>query len=152
MLKVLKHVFNHTFIQRTQISRTESKGIFIKKMNKIPIDKLPIKSIVVTEKHRAWFAIIIQPIQETDLIRAERIKDLQSEIHKLHPRQQQAMLLRYFEKMPLREISEVLECSEGQIKSLLFRGLKTLRQRLPRQGRWDQELNAWVHVINTRNW
>ncbi len=84
----------------------------------------------------------IQPIQESSLLRAERSRDLRTEIHKLNPRQRQALLLRYFESMPIREIGEVLECSEGQVKSILFRGMQVLRKRLPGRGRWDQELKA----------
>ena len=83
-----------------------------------------------------------QPIQEATLVIAERSRDLLGEVHRLQPRQRQAVLLRYFEKMPVREIGEVLECSEGQVKSILFRSLRKLRKQLSRQGRWDQELEA----------
>jgi len=87
-------------------------------------------------------APVAQPVQELSLIAAERSRDLLAEVHKLNPRQRQAVLLRYFEKMPVREIGEVLECSEGQVKNILFRSLQKLRQRLPHQGRWDRELEA----------
>lgn len=83
-----------------------------------------------------------QPMQELSLIESERSRDLLAEVHRLNPRQRRAVLLRYFEKMPVREIGEVLECSEGQVKNILFRSLQKLRQRLPRQGRWDRELEA----------
>lgn len=83
-----------------------------------------------------------QPIQEAALLRAERSQDLLDEVHRLNPKQRQAVLLRYFEKMKVREIGEVLECSEGQVKSILFRSLEVLRKRLPRQGRWNRELEA----------
>ena len=84
----------------------------------------------------------IQPVQEKSLVHTERNRDLLAEVHQLNPQQRRAVLLRYFEMMPVREIGEVLDCSEGQVKSLLFRGLKVLRKRLPRQGRWDQEFEA----------
>ena len=83
-----------------------------------------------------------QPVQEANLVRAERSRDLLAEVHRLNSRQSQAVLLRYFEKMPIREIGDVLECSEGQVKSILFRSLQKLRTHLSRQGRWDQELEA----------
>lgn len=82
------------------------------------------------------------PVQEKDVVRAERSRDLLAEVHRLNPSQRQAVLLRYFEKMRVREISEVLECSEGQVKSLLFRSLQKLRKHLSEQGRWDRELEA----------
>ena len=83
-----------------------------------------------------------EPVQEKAVVRAERSRDLLAEVHRLNPRQRQAVLLRYFEKMRIHEISEVLECSEGQVKSLLFRSLQKLRKHLSEQGRWDRELEA----------
>jgi RNA polymerase sigma-70 factor (ECF subfamily) len=83
-----------------------------------------------------------QPVQEQAVMREERSRDLLAEVHRLNPSERQAVLLRYFEKMRIREISEVLECSEGQVKSLLFRGLQKLRKHLSAQGRWDRELEA----------
>lgn len=83
-----------------------------------------------------------KPVQEESLVHEERTRDLLAEVHRLQPRQRQAVLLRYFEKMPVREIGDVLECSEGQVKSILFRSLQKLRKHLSRQDRWDQELEA----------
>jgi len=82
------------------------------------------------------------PVQEMALVRAERSRDLLAEVHRLNPRQRQAVLLRYFEKMPVREIGDVLECSEGQVKSILFRSLQKLRTHLSAQGGWNRELEA----------
>ena len=76
------------------------------------------------------------------MLKREQKQLLLDEIHRLNPRQQQAVLLRYFEKMPVREIAEVLECSENQVKNILFRSLRKLRKRLPREGHWDQEMGA----------
>jgi len=82
------------------------------------------------------------PLQETTVLGRERGELLLKEVHKLNAKQCRAILLRYFEKMSIREIASVLDCSDGQVKNLLFRGVRALRQRLPRQGRWDQELEA----------
>jgi RNA polymerase sigma-70 factor (ECF subfamily) len=85
---------------------------------------------------------LCQPDQEVALVRAERSQNLLAEVHRLNPRQRQAVLLRYFENMPLHEIGDVLECSEGQVKNILFRSLQKLRNHLSRQGGWNQELEA----------
>jgi len=82
------------------------------------------------------------PDQELSLVRQQRSRDLLDQVHQLNPRQRQAVLLRYFEKMPVREIGDVLECSEGQVKSILFRSLQKLRKHLSGQSRWDQELES----------
>jgi RNA polymerase sigma-70 factor, ECF subfamily len=85
---------------------------------------------------------VIQAVQDKALVREERSRDLLAEVHRLNERQRQAVLLRYFDRMPIREIGDVLECSEGQVKSILFRSLRKLRTHLSSQGRWDQELEA----------
>ena len=82
------------------------------------------------------------PRQESTMVQAERSRNLQDEIQKLNPRQQKAVLLRYFQNMPTREIGDVLECSEGQVKNILFRSLKKLRNNLSLPGRWNQELKT----------
>lgn len=82
------------------------------------------------------------PVQELRLLEQERDAALREEIHQLNAKQSRAVLLRYYEKMSIREISTVLECSEGQVKSLLFRGVSALRERLPRRAAWDQEMGA----------
>ncbi len=82
------------------------------------------------------------PAQEISLVKAERSRDLLAELHRLNPRQRQAVLLRYFENMPVREIGEVLECSEGNVKNILFRSLQKLRKHLSGPDRWNQELEA----------
>lgn len=84
----------------------------------------------------------VQAVQEKSLERAERSRDLLAEVHRLNDSQRQAVLLRYFERMPIREIGDVLECSEGQVKSILFRSLQKLRTHLSSQGRWDRELET----------
>jgi RNA polymerase sigma-70 factor (sigma-E family) len=45
----------------------------------------------------------------------------------LTPRQRAAVVLRYFEDLPEREIAEALGCRPGTVKSLLSRGLATLK-------------------------
>ncbi len=73
--------------------------------------------------------------QESGLIKGEDSLMLQNEILKLNPRQQMAVTLRYFEGMPIREIAGVLECSDGNVKSVLFRSLEKMRKRLNLQER-----------------
>lgn len=48
----------------------------------------------------------------------------------LTPRQRAAVVLRYFEDLPEREIAAVLGCRPGTVKSLLSRGLATLKGAL----------------------
>jgi len=53
-----------------------------------------------------------------------------SQIQTLPQMQQQALILRYQHDLSYKEISEVMEKSEGAIKQLLHRGLNNLRERM----------------------
>lgn len=48
----------------------------------------------------------------------------------LKPRQRAAVVLRYYEDLPEREIAEALGCRPGTVKSLLSRSLSALREVL----------------------
>jgi RNA polymerase sigma-70 factor (ECF subfamily) len=71
--------------------------------------------------------------QESELYMHEQRKILMSEMEGLNPKQRLAVSLRYFEEMPIRDIAEVLECSQGVVKSILFRSVEKLRNRVALQ-------------------
>ena len=62
-----------------------------------------------------------------DLRRQEEQARLLEGLETLRPRYRQALSLRYFQGMRLREIAELLDCSENVVKQLLFRGVRALR-------------------------
>jgi RNA polymerase sigma-70 factor (ECF subfamily) len=70
--------------------------------------------------------------QEAALHRQETRHALHRSLSTLHPRQRQAVVLRYFESMSVPEIAAALDCSEGTARNTLFRGLKRLRTVLTR--------------------
>jgi DNA-directed RNA polymerase specialized sigma24 family protein len=41
-----------------------------------------------------------------------------------------AVVLRFYEDLPEREIAEILKCRPGTVKSLVSRGLETLRNEI----------------------
>ena len=55
---------------------------------------------------------------------------LQHEIQALNPKQKEAFVLRFQNEMPIKEIAETMECSEGTIKSRLFYSLKRMSEKL----------------------
>jgi RNA polymerase sigma-70 factor (ECF subfamily) len=81
----------------------------------------------------------VGPEQELQVVKDERWKMLLGEIGRLNPKQQMAVTLRYFQEMPIRDIARVLECSEGTVKSLLFRGVDKLRNQMHSQRRTGHE-------------
>jgi RNA polymerase sigma-70 factor (ECF subfamily) len=57
-------------------------------------------------------------------------KHIESALKKISPREKHVFMLRYYNDCQLREISEIMNISEGTVKSLLFRALKKLRKEL----------------------
>jgi RNA polymerase sigma-70 factor, ECF subfamily len=51
----------------------------------------------------------------------------------LNTRHRLAVVLRYFENMPIRDIAVTLGCSEGVVKNILFRSLRKLKENLQKK-------------------
>jgi RNA polymerase sigma-70 factor (ECF subfamily) len=67
------------------------------------------------------------PSQEEELHEREILGALHRSLSTLSPRQRLAIVLRYFQELPILEIAAVLECSEGTARNILFRSLRKLR-------------------------
>jgi RNA polymerase sigma-70 factor, ECF subfamily len=68
--------------------------------------------------------------QERNFLEEEAGTTLHRCIRSLNPKHRMAVVLRYFDEMPLAEIASVLKCSEGLVKNILFRSLKRLRREM----------------------
>jgi RNA polymerase sigma-70 factor (ECF subfamily) len=81
-------------------------------------------------------SIFLLPADERDEDEVAESAIRQEALHRslalLPPRQRLAVVLRYFEGMSSREISAVLECSEGTARNILFRSLQKLRTLMTR--------------------
>lgn len=53
---------------------------------------------------------------------------IRTAIVRLPKRQRMALVLRYYEDLPEREIAELMGCRIGAVKQLLFRAMETLRR------------------------
>jgi RNA polymerase sigma-70 factor (sigma-E family) len=49
---------------------------------------------------------------------------------RLSERQRAALVLRFYEDLPERQVAEILNCRPGTVKSLVSRGLETLRNEI----------------------
>ncbi|REJ73487.1 MAG: RNA polymerase sigma factor [Acidobacteria bacterium] len=64
---------------------------------------------------------------EGALLQRERADRLLASLQQIQPRYRAALSMRYFQELSIREISEELVCTEAVTKSLLFRGVRKLR-------------------------
>jgi RNA polymerase sigma-70 factor (ECF subfamily) len=71
-----------------------------------------------------------RPVQDDEVLRKERTRLVLGGMTHLNRRYRAAIELRYFHGMNLREIAEVLGCSEGVAKNALFRGVRSLKSQL----------------------
>lgn len=68
--------------------------------------------------------------QEERMVKQETEGQILKGIEKLNPKYKMAVSLRYAEGMRVREIADVMGCSEGMVKSLLFRGVRQIRKHV----------------------
>jgi DNA-directed RNA polymerase specialized sigma24 family protein len=54
---------------------------------------------------------------------------------KLSDRQRVAIVLRFYEDLSERQVADILKCRPGTVKSLVSRGLETLRTQIEGEGR-----------------
>jgi RNA polymerase sigma-70 factor (ECF subfamily) len=68
--------------------------------------------------------------QEDEILAKENRAQLLKSLLTLNTRHRVVVVLRYFETMSISEISDVLRCSEGMVKNILYRSLQNLKNHL----------------------
>jgi RNA polymerase sigma-70 factor (ECF subfamily) len=91
----------------------------------------------ITEELTPLNTPALRAVQVDEIARDESRNILLGELKKLSSKQQLAVSLRYFEGFSLREIAAVIDCTEGAVKSILFRSLEKLRNTTTFQRRHD---------------
>lgn len=66
--------------------------------------------------------------------RAQILRDIESEIQELPPRQREAFLMRYWEEMDVAETAAAMGCSEGSVKTHCSRAVQALSKALKAKG------------------
>jgi RNA polymerase sigma-70 factor (sigma-E family) len=72
---------------------------------------------------------------QADVPDVEVQSDLWEALQRLPPRQRAAVVLRYYEDLSERESADILRCSVAALKSLVKRGMESLRDQLRGEGR-----------------
>lgn len=67
---------------------------------------------------------------EKKIINKEKQERITKAISTLSPRQRMIFTLKHHQQMKIREIATSLNCSEGNVKTQLFRAVRTLRSEL----------------------
>jgi RNA polymerase sigma-70 factor (ECF subfamily) len=63
----------------------------------------------------------------TEMELKDEFRNVHQKLKMLSPKYQKVLVLRYFEEMSIKEISEIIDKKEGTVKSLLSRGLGKLK-------------------------
>ncbi len=75
-----------------------------------------------------------EALAETALLRDEQARQLYLALDKLKPEYREALYLVFFEDMRYRDAAAVMGKTEAQITKLIYRGKKSLRALLEREG------------------
>ena len=74
----------------------------------------------------------VEPSQEHEAFHLEDRARVTQALTGLNERHRLAVILRYFQGLGIAEIAQVLGCSQGVTKNMLFRGVRALRATLTR--------------------
>jgi RNA polymerase sigma-70 factor, ECF subfamily len=76
-------------------------------------------------------AVESAPAEESNPLETQELQlHFEKALHELPTMQRAVMILRHVDGLSTRQVSEILRCSEGTVKTHLFRGLKRLKKRL----------------------
>jgi hypothetical protein len=72
VLKILEHVLDHSRVQQAEVRARMAKRVSTREVPEIPVDELPIETIVVTHEQSSAFRVFPYPTREV-LHHAQRI-------------------------------------------------------------------------------
>ncbi len=103
-----------------RIASNEIVNFYRKRRRLVPLEKISEPPSFTTPLEEITKA-------QRELEKYKEFLELHEKISKLPPKYQEVIVLRFFEKKKIKEISEILGKKEGTVKSLLHRAIKKLR-------------------------
>lgn len=93
-------------------------------------------------------------LPEDILLNKETCSEIMGFIYALPEQQRIPIILYYYNSLSIRDISEVMNCSEGTVKSRLFHGRKLLKNKLMQTRNYSKEaqyiLGKGVNIYESR--
>jgi len=83
-----------------------------------------------TRRETAGSADIPDSLEEPAFLHCDHREHVERALHELPTLQRAVVILRHLEGLSTRQVGDILHCSEGTVKTHLFRGLRKLRKRL----------------------
>lgn len=125
--------FAQMFVRRRSVSEDGSfRAYLYKTARRLAGNAIKTQSIYWIG--RTSFRAAGEALAETSLFENERKKQLYEAMEELKPEYQEALYLVYFEDMSYQGTAEVMGRSESQIKNLVHRGKKSLKELLGKNG------------------
>ena len=104
--------------------------------------------ILVSEDNEAVFENIedeeVSGLPEQNIDRAELQQIIFDVVKKLPAEQRVAMVAYYYDEMSVKEIAEMMGCSEGTVKSRLFNGRKVFKEKIEA---YEKRHNVKLHGV-----
>ncbi|MCK5147207.1 sigma-70 family RNA polymerase sigma factor [bacterium] len=81
-------------------------------------------------EHAQWIPEDSNALPDRQLEGKEITENIEIIIHSLPLQQRVAFILRYYQEFRLKEIAEIMNCTEGTVKSYVFRATHQMRKKL----------------------
>ncbi len=136
-LDIVSDVFEKAFVKKQSLRSAEAFGswLFTIARNEVASHWRKEKPAAKALQDAAWNnELNHQPASPEDtLLHRERLHDLVSLLRQLPPREQEIISLKFDAELTNREISNILNTSEVNVRVTIFRALRKLRERMRQQ-------------------
>ena len=136
-LDIVSDVFEKAFVKKQSLRSAEAFGswLFTIARNEVASHWRKEKPAAKALQDAAWNNELNHqpPSPEDTLLHRERLHDLVSLLRQLPPREQEIISLKFDAELTNREISNILNTSEVNVRVTIFRALRKLRERMRQQ-------------------